>query len=280
MTELPFRLTSGLRPLEGILTVPEPPGERPVVVVCHGFKGFMEWSFFPAVAALLAGRGFVVVRFNFSGAGVRPGEDRVSDLEAFRCDTFSRELEDLLVVLRALGDELATGRVDVRRIGLFGHSRGGAIALLAAAEPQWQDRVGALVTWAAISTVDRAGDEEKAQWRRDGFLTVVNQRTGQHLPIGLEMLEDIEAHREAFDLLAAAGRRRAPWLLVHGEEDATVPVAEGEALRQAAAAPVILEKIPGADHVFGSRHPFQGPHPHLIQALEATQRWLCRHSRA
>ena len=75
------------------------------------------------------------------------------------------------------------------------------------------------------------------------------------------------------DLLAAAGRRTAPWLLVQGTEDETVPAEE--ARRLAAAASELL-LIPGADHTFGARHPFAGPNPRLIQALNATQAWFRR----
>ena len=73
------------------------------------------------------------------------------------------------------------------------------------------------------------------------------------------------------DLLAAAGRRTAPWLVVQGAEDETVPAEE--ARRLAAAASELL-LIPGADHTFGARHPFAGPNPRLIQALNATQAWF------
>jgi fermentation-respiration switch protein FrsA (DUF1100 family) len=81
-------------------------------------------------------------------------------------------------------------------------------------------------------------------------------------------------------VLAAAGRRRAPWLIVHGERDETVPVGEGEALAAAAVPPVELLRITGSDHTMNSRHPFAGPNPALIQALDATQAWLLRHLRA
>ena len=266
------------RVLHGILDLPEkpPPGPCPTIVVCHGFKGFMEWGFFPALAELLADRGFLVVRFDFSGAGRRPGEDRVSDLEAFRADTYSRELAELGAILGGL-DEIAGGRCDRRRLGLFGHSRGGAVALLGAAHPEHGDDVEALVTWSAIARLDRWSDEEKARWRRDGELTVTNSRTGQELPLGLGLLEDVERHGPALDPVAAARRRTAPWLLVHGGDDESVPAAEGERLAEAAGEPKELVIVEGAGHTFGARHPFDHPTPHLIAAMNATQTWYRRH---
>lgn len=226
---VPFRLETSGSSLHGLVDLPAEPGERPAVVICHGFRGFMEWGFFPALAALLAERGYVAVRFNLSGTGMQPGDELVTDPDAFRANTYSRELAELLAVLDATGTAIAPGRVDGGRIGLFGHSRGGGDALLAAASPAWRDRLRALVTWAAIADV------------------------------------------------AAAAARRAPWLIVHGAEDESVPVAEAHRLAGRATGRTELLVVPGASHTFGSRHPFAGPTPQLIQALNATQRWFREH---
>jgi pimeloyl-ACP methyl ester carboxylesterase len=239
----------------------------------------MEWGFFPHLAHLLAERGFAAVRFNFSGTGMKPGDERVTDLAAFRDNTYSRELEDLLAVLDALGEDgdLEDERFDLARLGLFGHSRGGAAALLAAAHRDWADAVAALVTWNAISHVDRFDEEQKSAWHRRGTSTVVHSRTGQELPMGRGMLEDVETNRLKLDLESAGGRRRAPWLLVHGRDDESVPVAEGERLAAAASGEHELLVVEGAGHTFGAVHPFAGPTPQLTEALNATQAWFRDH---
>ena len=54
-------------PLRGtVWTVGDGKG-RPAVVVCHGFKGFKDWGFFPHLAHRLANAGLTTVTFNFSG---------------------------------------------------------------------------------------------------------------------------------------------------------------------------------------------------------------------
>lgn len=272
-----FTLDTGGTLLHGLADLPDLPGERPAVVICHGFKGFMEWGFFPSLAALLAQRGYVAVRFNLSGTGMRPGDELVTDPEAFRANTYGRELSDLLAVLADTGVTIAPGRVDRERLGLFGHSRGGGGALLAAARAPWRDKVRALVTWAAISDVDRFTPAQKEEWRRAGEMPVVNARTDQRLALGREMLEEIEARKPELDLQAAAAARRAPWLIVHGEEDESVPAAEARRLAERAAGETETLIVPGANHTFGSRHPFAGPTPQLVQALNATQRWFRAH---
>lgn len=274
---VPFTLETSSGPLHGLVDLPDLPGERPTVVICHGFKGFMEWGFFPYLAALLAERGFVAVRFNLSGTGMRPGDELVTDPDAFRDNTFRRELADLLAVLEGTGETIAPGRVDRGRIGLFGHSRGGGDAILAASLPPWRENLRALVTWASISTVDRFSREQKEEWRRQGEMPAANSRTGQQLALGLGLLAEMEEQPPDLDILAAARTRRAPWLIVHGAEDESVRVEEGLRLAEHATGEKELRVVPGANHTFGSRHPFAGPTPQLVQALNATQRWYRSH---
>lgn len=234
----------------------------------------MEWGFFPYLADLLAARGFYVVRFNFSGSGMLPGDELVTDTAAFAAATFSKDLAELRAVINAL-DVIAPESADPDTVGLVGHSRGGGIALLAAAAEL--SKVHALVTWAGVGSFFRLPDEALDAWRREGALPIVNARTGQQLGIDVEVLSDLEKNRDALDLEAAAARRRAPWLIVHGTADQTVPFNEARELLAAAAEPAELLPVEGSDHTFGARHPFVGPTPQLIEAMNATQRWLRRH---
>lgn len=270
--------------IHGVVQTPgeASPGPRPAVVVCHGFKGFFEWGFFPPLAELLVQRGYTVIRFNYSGSGQKPGDELVTDLEAFRRNTFSLELDETLRVLSA-AEDLAPGRVDTSRMALIGHSRGGAAAILAAASEPWRDRLQALVTWASISSYEiyRRGE---AEVRENGYATIVNGRTGQELKLGPDLLDDLDAHSERLDVRAAAGRRRAPWLILHGTDDESVPVEQARELKEAGlrsaevdGGPVELDLIEGAGHTFGARHPFTGPTPDLIRLFNATQSWLRTH---
>ncbi len=248
---------------------------RAAVVICHGFKGFKDWGWFPVVTDRLARAGFAAVSFNFSGSGV--GEDGLtfSEPERFGHGTYTNHLRDLDIVLHALRD----GHIGLRpsSVGLVGHSMGGGIAVLRAAEDA---AVDALVTWAATARFGRLwGPEQVPEWRRTGKIDVTNQRTGQTLPLYTDMLDDWENHRAALDVTAAAARVRAPWLIVHGTADESVPESDAQdLLARAPHAQMLLAE--GAGHTFGIAHPWAGSTAAFDRVLNATVEWLTRHLRA
>jgi uncharacterized protein len=236
----------------------------PHVVILHGFKGFMDWGFFPEVARRFAEHGIAAVRFNVSGSGI--GEDplELSEDEAFARNTHSRELEDLERV-RALVVAGDLPGLDPRRGALLGHSRGGGNALLHAAE---DGGYRAVVTWAAVDDFDRFDEDTKRFWREQGRLLVHNARTGQDHRMDVGLLEDLERNRERLDILAACRRLEAPTLLVHGEDDTSVPVSAVERLARALPSERRrVLRIPGTGHTFGAVHPFRGTTPELELAL-------------
>jgi dienelactone hydrolase len=241
----------------------------PHVCLLHGFKGFMDWGFFPDMARRIAASGVAAVRFNVSGSGVGEDLGTFGDLEAFERNTLSRELEDIARV-RAWIRGRGAADLDADRNVWIGHSRGGGLALIHAAESQ--DCRG-VVTWAAVSTFDRFDEEAKGRCRNVGYLPILNARTGQEMRVGLAALEDLERNRRRFDLPAACRRVTAPVLLVHGEEDETVPAVESEILASALGPAIAsLCRIRGAGHTFGIRHPMEASTEAWEAVADATLR--------
>jgi pimeloyl-ACP methyl ester carboxylesterase len=260
-------------PLRGDLRVAGPPGPRPVVVICHGFKGFKDWGFFPFLGERLAAAGFAAVSFNFSGSGIGPDLHNFTEMERFAADTVSRQVDDLGLVLDAVvtGD-IGAGEADPSRLGLLGHSRGGGTALVRAREDR---RVGALVTWSAVASFVRWTERELEEWRRRGWMEFLNTRTQQMMRMNWSMVEDYRANAARFDLPAAAAALRVPWLLVHGDQDLSVRVDEGRTLFAAAdQARSELLVVPGTGHTFGVEHPWKGTTPALERAIERSISWM------
>lgn len=261
------------RKIRGELHLPEGTGPHPVVIICHGFKGFKEWGFFPHTARSLAGSGFAAITFNFSMNGVGENPETFAELEKFARNTFSREQEDLRFLFQQLTHGALPGAesLDTQRVALLGHSRGGANSLLFALDHP--DAVRGVVLWNSVSRVDFFSDELKQEIRNKGRATILNARTGQEMPIDREVLDDIELHRKRFNLLRRLPGFAKPMLILQGDEDAAVPVQAARDL-QTAAPRGVLHLIHGAGHTFNAVHPFQGPTPQLNEAIEATTRFL------
>lgn len=244
------------------------------VVFLHGFKGFRRFGFFPNLARAAAMRGFAAVTVDFSRNGIgADGADTFSAMDLFAEHTHSRNLDEIRRVTGVLERGTLLGH-PVRRIGLLGHSRGGGEAVLAAAD---DPRIHTLVTWSAISHVDRWTPEQVATWRAGGTVEVENARTRQKMPIGPGYWRDLDQNRERLDILAAAARVTVPWLIVHGDADPTVPVDEARQLFDAAGENAELLVVEGADHGFNGKHPYAGATPELRIAADATLEWFQTH---
>jgi dienelactone hydrolase len=264
-------------PLRGNVRTAGDGAGRPAVVICHGFKGFKDWGFFPRLAVRLSLAGATAVSFNFSGSGVGPDGESFSELERFGHATLSGDLRDIDIVSSALRDgTLVKGLLPPPAIGLFGHSRGGGATVLYAAS---NDHIGVLVTWAAISTIDRWPPEAVEDWRQTGRMDIVNARTGQVMPLFLDLLDDVKQNGDdRLNIAAAASHISIPWLIVHGAADEAVSVEDAKLLARAAAPGTAdLRIIPGAGHTFGAKHPWAGTTPELQTALDDTVAWFARH---
>ncbi|MBC6611812.1 alpha/beta fold hydrolase [Hymenobacter sp. BT507] len=232
---------------------------KPVVVFVHGFKGFKDWGHFNVLADYFARQGFVFIKLNLSHNGVVVGgSGDLEDMEAFGHNNFSLELDDLGALLDALHTPGATPlpptELDLTRLTLIGHSRGGGLVLLKAAE---DTRVTAVVGWAAINDIDQRWSPDLMQrWQTDGVQYIDNARTGQRMPLYYQLAEDYQRNKTRLDIPTLVRTLRQPLLLLHGDQDETLPVQMAHDL-QAWQPRAKLVVVPGANHVFGGRHPWE-----------------------
>jgi alpha-beta hydrolase superfamily lysophospholipase len=251
------------------------PADSPLgsVIICHGFKGFAHWAFFPYLARSLAENGLTAVTFDFSGSGIGPDRETFTQPDAFAGNTFSSDLDDIAnVVDYARRRKFLNGK-----FGLFGHSRGGGMAILYAATPD--PDLKSLVTWSSIGRTNWWTPEEAVIWRRQGHAEVTNSRTGQVMRLGTELLDDVELHGSTkLNIAAAAAKIKVPWLIVHGTADETVPSKEAERLHELSLGKSTLRLIEGANHTFSAKHPLTEISPVLEKVVQETVRFFVRNA--
>jgi len=234
------------------LTFDEDIKNAPLVIFAHGFKGFKDWGAHNLVAQYFAEKGFRYLKFNFSHNGTTTDHPtEFANLIAFSDNTFSIELQDLETVIDfACG---GSGMPGVDGVYLIGHSMGGGISIIKTAE---DDRIKKLVTMASISGFRNLWPKEiEAQWRLQGMAYFTNKRTGQQLPLKVGTLLDLDKHPARLDILANAAQIKQPWLIIHGDEDTTVPLAHAKELK-AAQPNAFFSIIKGGDHTLGAFQPY------------------------
>ena len=262
-------------PFQVDVRLPEGGGTSPVIIVCHGFKGFKNFAFFPYLSQKLCGQGFAVVTMNFSGNGIGTDPVNFTELDKFAQNTISQELDDLDAVLQGIGSGVLVGTPGAApRVGIMGHSRGGCTAIVKAS---LDPRLQCLVTWASPAALGRYSDELLRQWKEDGRSNFINARTKQDMFVNYSYLEDIQANRERYSLDLAVSQLTIPYLTVHGTQDESVPVDAARRLHgYAKTGQTELALVDGGTHTFGTKHPFEGSTPALDQAIDRTAAWFRR----
>jgi uncharacterized protein len=230
----------------------------PVVIYAHGFNGFKDWGNFDLIAQQFNLAGFTFVKFNFSHNGTSPDNpEEFVDLEAFGHNNYTLELYDLKVAIDWVVQSATQPDtpIDPTRIYLVGHSMGGGIVLLKAAE---DPRIKGVATWASISECKTPWGswpaERLEEWKNTGVQHITNSRTRQEMPLYYQLYEDYEANKTRLDIKAAVQRLTVPLLICHGTHDEAVSIINAYELHTVAKGAELFEV--DSDHVFGRKHPW------------------------
>ncbi len=231
---------------------------KPVVIFCHGYKGFKDWGAWNEMAEIFARENFFFLKFNFSHNGTTPEfPTEFMDIEAFGENNYIRELDDLQYVIDHLfsSEFKFASHIDTREINLIGHSRGGGIASLKAAE---DDRITKLVTFSAVSDfASRFPEEEEIEkWSKKGVSYIINARTKQQLPHHFQFYTNFRENEERLTISRAVKELEIPHLIVHGSNDTSVPISDSGELFEWSPFPDLL-LVESADHVYGQSHPWK-----------------------
>jgi len=213
--------------LVGEVYFPRPGGRHPVVVVCHGVPAGPPDPAdpgYPALARRLSGEGFIAVIFNFRGTGASGGN--------FDMMGWARDLGRVLDYVSGLP------QAEPRRAVLMGFSGGAAVAVYVAAH---DPRVAAAVLLACPAYFDEGGAGRMLEHARS-----VGIIRDPDFPRSPE--EWWRGFMEVSPIRWIGRIAPRPVVLIHGEEDELIPVAQARQLYLNAGEPRELHILEGAGH--------------------------------
>ncbi len=225
----------------------------PVVIFCHGYKGFKDWGAWNLMGSAFAKAGFLFIKFNYSHNGGTVEEPiDFPDLDAFSKNNYSMEVRETKLVLDWI--ENSQLPVDKTKINLIGHSRAGGITTIVTAN---DPRVSKLITLAGVADYAERFPSGKAleEWKEKGVMYVKNGRTQQDMPHLYQFFEDFKHNEEALTILKQAQKIKQPHLILHGDNDEAVSINDAHKLHEASPYSQ-LKLIRDANHVLGASHPW------------------------
>lgn len=243
---------------------------KPILIFCHGYKGFKDWGAWNLMAETFANAGFFFVKFNFShNGGTAEQPIDFPDLEAFGNNNYSKELDDLGNVIDWVSENSdIKNEIDLNEIYLIGHSRGAGIVLLKSDE---DSRAKKVISLAGVSDYkSRFPKNEKLQeWEEKKVYFVKNGRTHQEMPHFYQFFRDFEKNEKRLNIKKATQNLEIPLLIIHGNNDASVSINEAKNLHKWNSKST-FKIIENSNHVFGTSHPWDKERvsEELLEAIE------------
>ena len=232
--------------------------KMPVIIFCHGYKGYKDWGAWNLVAKEFANNNFFFLKFNFShNGGTVENPIDFHDLNAFGNNNFTHELNDIERVLSFMSENTEFSKnIDLTNIFLIGHSRGGGLCAIKASENK---QIKGLITWAGVSNFKirfNEGSEEFKEWKDKGVKYVENKRTKQQMPHFFQFYLDFKENEKRFNIQSAVQSLKIPFLVIHGDNDKSVLQNEGRDLHSWNKNSKFFS-VKNGTHTFSSMHPWQ-----------------------
>lgn len=220
------------------------------IVMVHGFTGDKtEHGYFDKVADELHEAGYNVLAFDFAGSGE-------SDDEPLRID---KQVEDLKVAINYLKSR------KVKRVGLFGHSQGGLVALR-----NYNEGIETMVLTSPVTdrmanyADDRLDKRQKSELEEKGQWTIyLENGSREKIVVDQEIIREKESISQD-ELLSGID---CPVLIIHGNEDEVVPIESSKKAVQELPNSN-LKVIEGLDHSYDN---------FLDEISESAAKWFEKH---
>ncbi|MBT3362624.1 MAG: alpha/beta fold hydrolase [Chloroflexi bacterium] len=232
----------------GEIFSPDIVGPHPALVLCHGIPSGNpkdpDDGGYHALARRYVGEGFIVMIFNFRGAGLSEGH--------FDILGWTR---DLSAVLDYIYDY---DGVDKTRLSVMGFSAGAKVSVYVAARDK---RVSTLVSCCCPVRISFARDEQKIAELIEHQRQLSVSR-GTLSPLTPQDLMKKFEHIAVLDCVDDISPR--PLLIIHGDKDEVVDSAQAHELYDSAVEPKQLVMIEGAGHRLRLEH----------EAMQIATDWL------
>lgn len=230
--------------------------KKPLIIFCHGYKGYKDWGAWNIAAEKFASEDFFFLKFNFSHNGGTL-EDPIDfpDLEAFGYNNFEIELDDLEDVINWITNSEYNSEIDTENITLIGHSRGGGIVTIKASE---NSKVKQVVSWNGVSDYGSRFPNKlkRSVWKMKGVAYIENARTKQQMPHYYQFYTNFKANEERFTIKNAVEKLNVPYLIVQGKLDDVVTPNEAENLHVWNPKSELIF-IEGMNHPLGCTQPWE-----------------------
>lgn len=218
--------------LATIIERPRKKGKLPTVLMFHGFKGYKEEAQYSELSKELLKKNIASARFDASGFGESEGNFE----KDYRLTNY---INDACRIYEYIIHE---SWVDKERVGVMGHSLGGAVAFIIAAK---LSQIKVLVSVSPPDTYAmRIGLGKKIfKWIKKGHVEIDSSRRGK---IGIPFSFALDAIK--YDIRKYAAKVKAEKLFILGEEDITVVPDQTMQVYNHARKPKSLVKIKTMQH--------------------------------
>lgn len=226
--------------IQAILTVPpdydpQNTGPLPTLVIPHGGPASYDRFDFDWMAQYFANRGYAVLQPNFRGSR---GFGRAFE-NAGRGEWGGQMQDDITDGVKAL---IAAQITDPDRVCIAGASYGGYAALAGAVFTP--DMYKCVIAIAPVSDLNQMLREERQNYGKNHWV----------IQYWTNVMADGEARKAKLESISPAKHAHlatAPILLIHGDDDTVVPIAQSRTMEQAlrrAGKSVELIRLKGEDH--------------------------------
>ena len=230
--------------------------KKPIVIFCHGYKGYKDWGAWNLVAEAFVKSECFFVKFNFShNGGTAENPIDFPDLEAFSENNFTTELNDLEDIIEwVYSNQNYKEEIDIDNITLIGHSRGGGIVTIKATENK---KVSKVITWNGVSDFAERFPQDEALklWKQSGVRFVENGRTKQQMPHKYQFYQDFKDNEERLTIQTSIKKLEIPQLIINGALDTVVLSESGRKMHSwnPNSEWSVIDKM---NHTLGSQHPW------------------------